>query len=94
MQVSKINDIGMGYCPSCEHTVSGKIITGNATVIVNGQALAYMNCVFQGSCGHTSRIIASSKNLTSGQPISRMNDTIIGAINGSIKSGSANVNSN
>lgn len=94
MLVARINDTGIAYCPSCETTVSGRIITGNTTVLVNGQPISYMNCTFQGSCGHTASIIATSKNLTNGQPISCMNDRVEGSINGSIITGSSNVMTN
>lgn len=94
IQITRINDTGVGYCPSCETTVSGRIIYGSPNVITESMPTSYMNCTFQGSCGHTSRIISTSKNLVNGNPVSRLNDTVVGAINGRIISSCATVMSN
>lgn len=89
--LARINDTGMGYCPACETMVTGRIITGNPVCMAEGQPVSYMNCTFQGGCGHTSSIISSSKNQTSSQPMARLNDTVHGCINGRIITGSPTV---
>ena len=91
LPVSRINDVGIGYCPPCERTVSGRIITGNNTVIVEGSPLSYLNCIFQGDWGHTSMVIASAKNITNGSPMARINDIVSGTISGNIITGASTV---
>jgi hypothetical protein len=90
----RINDTGIGYCPSCETTVSGRIIMGSSNVIAESSPASYMDCTFQGNCGHTSRLICSSKNLINGKPLGRMNDTVVGSINGRVIMGCSTVMSN
>lgn len=91
IQIARMNDTGIGYCPSCETTVSGRIIYGSANVLTESQPTAYMNCTFQGNCGHTSRIISTSKNLVNSNPVARLNDTVVGSVNGRIISSCATV---
>ena len=89
--VARINDTGMGYCPACETMVTGRIVSGSSNTMAESLSLSYMNCTFQGSCGHTSRVISSSKNMVNGNLVARLNDTVTGAINGRIISSSSSV---
>ncbi len=91
LPISRINDVGIGYCPPCERVVTGRIVTGNVTVIVEGSPVSYHNCTFQGDCGHTSSLISSAENITNSMSIARINDPINGTITGSITTGALTV---
>jgi uncharacterized Zn-binding protein involved in type VI secretion len=90
-----MSDIGMGD-DSChddtKHNVSGTIIQGAGTVMVNGLPVARMSDIVMRDDGHFGIIIGGSGTVVAeGLPVARMSETFIGCFTGIIIDGSANV---
>jgi uncharacterized Zn-binding protein involved in type VI secretion len=94
MLVSKVNDQCQGFCIVCECYMTGQILTGASTVIVNGVPVSILNSIVQGSCGHIGTLITTSKNIAQSLPIGRLGDSFQGIFTGSVITGSNNVISN
>jgi uncharacterized Zn-binding protein involved in type VI secretion len=72
--------------------VSGFIISGASTVLINGQPVARNTDMVIGSCGHTGIITSSSPVvLAEGLGVARIGDSVSGCIIGQIVTGSENV---
>ena len=92
---ARIGDQIQGYCNIHETNVSGQIITGSSTVIINNAGVARLGDLALGSCGHTTVIVEASPDVyADGIKVARLGDAVDGNITGTIVTGSSNVITN
>lgn len=95
LPVARLGDIGQGTCtahPPNIHYTTGKIITSQSNVMINGLPCARMTDMVVTDCGGVGIIISGSTNiLVQGLPIATMLSTFVGTFTGTIIGGSGNV---
>jgi uncharacterized Zn-binding protein involved in type VI secretion len=96
--IARVGDLGVGTCcchsdPTCI-SMQGTILTGAATVNVNGLGAARVSDIIIGYCGHVGIIITGSGTVNgNGLGMARLGDFFTGCFFGTIITGSTNVNS-
>lgn len=93
-QVTKIGDICVGVCPAHGGLISfcSVLISGAATVLVDGQACGNLTSIGASSCGHpTVAISGSSTVLAEGFQVHRIGDIDVNPGSGTVVSGSPDV---
>lgn len=95
-KVARVNDKVQCLCIAHGNIYFGTILTGSATVTVDGRAVARLNDTGLLDCGHTFKIIGSSAvSSADGIGVARANDQVQCLVGGTgfITTGSDNVNS-
>jgi uncharacterized Zn-binding protein involved in type VI secretion len=94
LPVTRLMDIGLGTCiahPPIVHVTTGKVITSQSTVLVNGRPCARLTDMVITDCGGVGIIITGNNTtLISGLPISRLTSMFVGTFTGTIITGSDN----
>ena len=95
LPAARMSDTGIGNDTCHDDTksgVTGIIIQGAATVMVNGLPVARMTDIVMRSDGHSGVIInGSSTIMANGLPLARMSDSFVGCFTGIIIGGASNV---
>jgi uncharacterized Zn-binding protein involved in type VI secretion len=95
LPLARMSDTGMGNDTCHDDTevgVSGTIIQGAGSVIVNGLPVARMSDIVMRDDGHFGIIISGSGTvIAGGLPVARIGDDFIGCFSGTIINGSGNV---
>lgn len=90
--VARIGDVCMGICFGHFPPIpmSGKIITGSVTTIVEGRPVARMGDVVMADCNHTGTIVkGSSAASIDGRPVARIGDDVAGVFTAKIITGAS-----
>lgn len=87
--ISRITDLGVGICVCCGSIpMTGALITGALTVIVENQPVSRIGDIMLGSCGHTGIVITGSPTVNvENSPVARVGDSFSGCFNGVIITG-------
>jgi uncharacterized Zn-binding protein involved in type VI secretion len=91
MNSARVTDVWAGKC--CCHLgctgMSGVIVSGDNTVLINGLPSARMTDLVVGNCGHSGIIVSGSNTVTaSNLAKSRLGDSVTGCTQGVIVTGS------
>jgi len=72
--------------------MTGFIISGNSSVLVQGLPTGVVSSIIIGTCGHVGVVVSGSNlAITGGVPIARISSTFVGCFTGLIVTGAANV---
>lgn len=95
LPAARMSDTGIGddVChDDTKHDVSGTIIQGAGSVMVNGLPVARMSDIVMRDDGHFGVIIGGSGTvIAEGLPVARMSEDFVGCFTGTIIGGSGNV---
>lgn len=75
--ISRVGDLGAGFCPCHDGTVSylTQILTGAKTVNTNGEPTALIGSIGQASCGHMTQQLTGAKTVfAEGAAVARVGD--------------------
>ena len=93
LPVTRLMDIGVGICTAevIPHSTTGKVITSQSTVLVNGRPCARLTDMVITDCGGVGIIISGNNTtLIQGLPMSRLTSVFVGTFTGTIITGSDN----
>ena len=87
---SRVDDVGIGVC-ACHDSpipVSGNLITGANTVMVEGKRVSRKNDIVLASCGHMGFMTTySNTEIVEGKNTVRKGDSFTGCFTGSLTTG-------
>lgn len=79
--VARVGDTTYGVCYGHKYpiVVTGKIISGETSIITEGMPTARVGDTVMADCGHTGKIISGGyRHICSGFPIARLGDKVVG----------------
>lgn len=96
--VARVGDVCVGTCaghpPSPPIPMSGKILTGSGTTMIEGKPVARVGDTVMGDCGHTGTIVkGSSATVADGKPVARIGDSVSGVFTATIVAGASKTSS-